>query len=47
MDNVNDTIVNSVINKFVMRSELGQKKYGTNLDRNDLLLKDWITNAQE
>ena len=47
MDNVNDTIVNSVINKFVMRSELGQKKYGTTLDRNDLLLKDWITHAQE
>lgn len=47
MDNVNDTIVKSVINKFVMRSELGQKKYGTTLDRNDLLLKDWITHAQE
>lgn len=47
MDNINDSIVKSVINKFILRSELGQKKYGTTLDRNDLSLKDWVTHAQE
>lgn len=47
MDNINDTVVKRVINKFISRSELGQKKYGTTLDRNDLSLKDWITHAQE
>lgn len=42
-----DSIVNSVINKFLSRSELGIKKYGTTLDRNDLTTVDWINHAQE
>jgi GTP:adenosylcobinamide-phosphate guanylyltransferase len=42
-----DSIVNSVIKKFAQRSEFGQKKYGTNLDRTDLTVQDWITHAQE
>lgn len=42
-----DSIVNSVIEKFISRSELGLKKYGTNLDRNDLSVYEWITHAQE
>lgn len=42
-----DKIVESVINKFKQRSELGIKKYGVTLDRNDLNFKDWIQHAQE
>ncbi len=42
-----DSIVRSVVEKFLERSALGQKKYGTNLDRKDLSILDWIQHAQE
>lgn len=42
-----DSIVTSVIEKFQQRAEAGQKKYGTNLDRTDLSVTDWIQHAQE
>uniref|UniRef100_A0A6C0I6H9 Uncharacterized protein n=1 Tax=viral metagenome TaxID=1070528 RepID=A0A6C0I6H9_9ZZZZ len=42
-----DTIVTSVINKFIERSKMGKDKYGTDLDRTDLSLYDWILHAQE
>jgi hypothetical protein len=42
-----DSIVFSVIEKFLQRSEFGMKKYGTNLDRTDLDVIDWIQHAQE
>jgi hypothetical protein len=42
-----DTIVQSVIKKFLDRSALGHKKYGTTLDRTDLKALDWIQHAQE
>ena len=42
-----DSIVNTVVQKFLSRSELGIKKYGTTLDRDDLSTVDWITHAQE
>jgi hypothetical protein len=42
-----DSIVKSVIEKFVSRAEFGKKKYGTDLDRTDLSLLDWIQHAQE
>ena len=42
-----DSIVQAVIQKFLDRSALGQKKYGTNLDRTDLKPADWIQHAQE
>lgn len=42
-----DSIVQAVIRKFQERSELGQKKYGTTLDRTDLKPRDWIQHAQE
>lgn len=42
-----DSIVQTVIEKFKMRSEFGKKKYGTTLDRNDLSVVEWITHAQE
>ena len=42
-----DSVVTSIINKFKSRAEFGQKKYGTNLDRKDLSVLDWIQHAQE
>lgn len=42
-----DSIVESVIMKFVQRSQIGKEKYGTNLDRTDLKTQEWITHAQE
>lgn len=42
-----DSIVTSVIEKFASRAEFGKKKYGTDLDRTDLSLLDWIQHAQE
>lgn len=42
-----DSIVQAVVKKFLERSVLGQKKYGTTLDRTDLKPLDWIQHAQE
>ena len=42
-----DTVVKSVIAKYTDRSILGQKKYGTTLDRDDLSVTDWIVHVQE
>ena len=42
-----DTIVKAVIEKFLDRSRIGMVKYGTNLDRTDLKVGDWIQHAQE
>jgi hypothetical protein len=42
-----DSIVTAVIEKFKQRSEFGQTKYGTNLDRKDLSVLQWIVHAQE
>jgi len=42
-----DTIVESVINQFRERSEVGIKKYGVTLDRTDLSTLDWISHAQQ
>ena len=42
-----DSIVASVIEKFKQRSEFGQRKYGTNLDRTDLTFLQWATHMQE
>jgi hypothetical protein len=42
-----DSIVDSIVQKFLQRSQLGQQKYGVTLDRTDLNVKDWIQHAQE
>lgn len=42
-----DSVVESVIDKFKERSEVGFKKYGTNLDRNDLSPLEWLNHLQE
>lgn len=42
-----DSIVSSVIKKFEKRAKFGKEKYGTDMDREDLTLLDWIKHAQE
>ena len=42
-----DSIVESVINQFKQRSEVGIKKYNTTLDRNDLSTLEWIEHAKQ
>lgn len=42
-----DSIVESVIEKFKDRSELGINKYGTTLDREDLNTLEWLKHLQE
>ncbi len=42
-----DSVVLAVIESFKARASFGQKKYGTNLDRQDLQPLDWIQHAQE
>jgi len=42
-----DSIVESVINKFKSRSDVGIKKYNKTLDREDLNKLEWLTHLQE
>ena len=42
-----DSIVAAVVASFLQRSEFGQKKYGTTLDRTDLKTLDWVQHVQE
>ena len=42
-----DTIVESVIEQFKQRSEVGIKKYNTTLDREDLNTLEWLQHFQE
>jgi hypothetical protein len=42
---VTDSIVDSIIDKFVERATIGREKYGTDLDRSDLSLEDWLEHS--
>jgi len=42
-----DTIVESVIEQFKQRSEVGINKYNKTLDRDDLTHLEWLQHAQE
>jgi hypothetical protein len=42
-----DPIVLKVLAKYYERSQLGIKKYGRTLDRDDLNLTDWLNHLQE
>lgn len=44
---ITDSIVDSIIDKFVERASFGKEKYGVNLDRQDLGLLDYINHALE
>jgi hypothetical protein len=40
-----DSVVDSIIDKFIDRAAVGKAKYGTDLDRNDLSLEDWLEHS--
>jgi hypothetical protein len=40
-----DSVVDSIIDKFIDRATVGKTKYGTDLDRNDLSLEDWLEHS--
>ena len=42
---VTDSIVDSIIDKFVARATIGKQKNGTDLDRNDLELEEWLEHS--
>jgi len=42
-----DSVVSGVISAFQKRADFGKKKYGTDLDRKDLTILEWIQHAQE
>lgn len=42
-----DSIVDSVIDKFIDRAEMGKAKYKQTLDRSDLSLDEWLNHAIE
>ena len=44
---IEDTIVLSVMTKFYERSKVGIKKYNTTLDRDDLSPIEWLNHAQD
>ncbi len=44
---VPDSIVDTILNKFVDRAEMGFNKYNNTLDRKDLSKVEWINHAQE
>jgi hypothetical protein len=42
-----DSIVTSIIKQFEERSAVGKTKYGTDLDRTDLSLLEWVEHAKQ
>ena len=42
-----DSVVIKTIYEYLTRAEVGLKKYGTDLDRNDLSHKDYIQHLKE
>ena len=42
-----DSVVTSVMQKYIERSLVGKKKYGTTLDSDDLTIVEWINHTQE
>ena len=42
-----DSIVQAIVDKFILRAQMGKEKYGTDMDRNDLNTNQWIEHAQD
>jgi hypothetical protein len=42
-----DSVVTAVLRKYTERSLFGKKKYGTDLDRKDLTIVEWVQHTQE
>ena len=47
MKEIKDSIVASVVEKYIERSEAGIEKYGTTLERNLLTFDEWMTHLQQ
>ena len=47
IENKQDAIVNSVVNSYKRRSELGMRKYGTTLEENPIHVLEWLQHLQE
>ena len=46
-EKTNDSIVESIIEQFKERSNIGINKYGVTLDRTDLTRLEWLNHAQQ
>ena len=42
-----DSVVKGTVMEFISRSEVGRKKYGATMDRNDLTPPQWLQHAKE
>jgi len=42
-----DSIVQTIVDRFESRAKFGKQKYGTDLDRTDLSVVDWIQHIQD
>jgi hypothetical protein len=42
-----DSVVSGVKSAFQKRADFGKLKYGTDLDRKDLTILEWLQHAQE
>lgn len=47
LDIQEDSIVQSVIEQYFQRSQVGIKKYNTTLDRKDLSLHEWLEHLKQ
>lgn len=47
MAKLHDPVVEAVVQQLQQRSEVGVKKYGVTLARDDLSLQQWVTHALE
>jgi len=44
---IRDKIIESVVKKFISRSDVGYKKYGVTLHKDDQTLDTWLQHIQE
>jgi|TARA_B100001093_G_C25991360_1_gene661618 hypothetical protein len=44
---IRDKIIESVVKKFINRSDVGYKKYGVTLQKDDQPLDTWLQHIQE
>jgi hypothetical protein len=42
-----DSILTELLEKYVQRGEFGKVKYNMDMDRDDLSITEWVSNAQE
>jgi hypothetical protein len=44
---IRDEVIKSVVKKFINRSDVGYKKYGVTLNKDDQPLDTWLQHIQE